>query len=451
MAPSPFINNNMMEETVNPIAKGLNEIIINANPNIFDMLSTTGKNLYFPKGILSQGAEAKEKAFQYNATIGIATEHGVPMHLPSIMSYIPLPPSESLNYAPSFGKPDLRKRWKEMMLTKNPSLAGKEISIPVVTNAITHGLSVTAEMWIDEDDVILLPDKIWGNYTLVFTVLRGVKIEQYPMFSPQGGFNLRGFEDAVQGRAGHGKKIVIILNFPNNPTGYTPTEAEGKGIVEIIREAAEKGSNVVVLLDDAYFGLFYDEHIMRESLFAFLAGAHPRIMAIKLDAATKEIYVWGLRVGFITYGTIFEGNAEEAYGALEKKTAGAVRGTISNSPHLSQSIVLGALNSEHFSAEKEEKYGVMRNRAERLKKVLANEKYRDAWDVYPFNSGYFMCLKLKSVDAEQLRLHLLDKYGVGVISLGSTDIRVAFSCVEEKDIQDLFDLIYQGVQDLQGA
>jgi hypothetical protein len=28
---------------------------------------------------------------------------------------------------------------------------------------------------------------------------------------------------------------------------------------------------------------------------------------------------------------------------------------------------------------------------------------------------------------------------------------VAFSCVEEKDIQDLFDLIYQGVQDLQGA
>lgn len=436
---------------MNPIAEELNEIILKANPNIHEMLSVKGKNLYFPRGILTQSAEAKEKAFKYNATIGIATEKGVPMHLPSIMSNISLPPSDSINYASSFGKPGLRKRWKEMMLTKNPSLAGTGISLPVVTNAITHGISVTAEIWIDEDDVILLPDKIWGNYTLVFTVLHGAKIEHYPMFSLQGGFNLSAFEDALKRQAGERKKLVIILNFPNNPTGYTPTEAEGKRIAEIIINAAETGSNVVVILDDAYFGLFYDEHTMKESLFASLADAHPRVMAVKLDAATKEIYAWGLRVGFITYGTVFNGNAEDAYGALEKKTAGAVRGTVSSSPHLSQSIVLGALNSETYAAEKEEKYQVMLKRAERLRKVLANEKYRDAWDVYPFNSGYFMCLRLKDVDAEELRVHLLDQYGVGAIALGNTDLRVAFSCVEEGDIQELFDLIHQGVQDLQGA
>ena len=67
---------------MNPIAEELNEIILNANPNIHEMLSVKGKSLYFPRGILSQGAEAKEKAFKYNATIGIATENGVPMHLP---------------------------------------------------------------------------------------------------------------------------------------------------------------------------------------------------------------------------------------------------------------------------------------------------------------------------------------------------------------------------------
>jgi aspartate/methionine/tyrosine aminotransferase len=438
-----------MEGTVNPIAEGLNEIIGKANPNIYEMLSRKGKNLYFPRGILSQGAEAKEKAFKYNATIGIATENRIPMYLPSIMSYITIPPADSLNYAPSFGKPELRKKWKEMMFTKNPSLGGTEISLPVVTNAITHGLSVTAEMWTDEDDVLLLPDKMWGNYTLVFTVLHGVKIEHYPLFSPEGGFNLRGFEDAVQAQAGRGKNIVLIINFPNNPTGYTPTQAEGKGIAEVIVEAAEQGSNVVAILDDAYFGLFYDEHIMKESLFASLANAHPRVMAIKLDAATKEIYVWGLRVGFITYGTIFKGNAEEAYGALEKKTAGAVRGSISNSAHLSQSIVLGALNSEHYETERQEKYQIMFKRAQKVRTVLASEKYRDAWEVYPFNSGYFMCMKVKAVDAEQLRLHLLERYGVGVISIGHTDIRVAFSCVEEGDIAEVFELIYQGIKDLQ--
>jgi len=434
---------------MNPIAKELNEIIQDANPNIYDMLSEKGKNLYFPKGILSQGEEAKEKASKYNATIGIATEGGVPMHLPSIMSYINLPPNQSLNYAPSFGKPELRETWRQLMLTKNPSLAGKEISLPIVTNAITHGLSVTAEMWIEENDVIILPDKIWGNYNLVFTVLHGAKISQYPLFSSQGGFNLSAFEGALKKEAQERKKIAVILNFPNNPTGYTPTVAEAQRIAEIIINTAEKDNNVVVILDDAYFGLFYDDNVMKESLFALLAGGHPRIMAIKLDAATKEIYVWGLRVGFITYGTFLKGSPEDAYEALEKKTAGAVRGSISNSPHLSQSIVLGSLNSDNYKIEKEEKFRIMSNRATRVKEVLASNKYSEAWDVYPFNSGYFMCMGLKTVDAEELRLHLLDRYGVGVISLGKTDIRVAFSCVEEENIPELFDIIFQGIKDLE--
>ncbi len=434
---------------MNPIAQELNEIIKEANPNIYEMLSDKGKNIYFPRGILSQSAEAKEKASKYNATIGIATETGAPMHLPSIMSYINLPPNKSLNYAPSFGIPELRETWQRLILQKNPSLISKEISLPIVTNAITHGLSVTADMWIDENDVIMLPDKIWGNYNLIFTVLHKAQIRQYPLFSSKGGFNLSAFEDSLHEEASRREKIAVLLNFPNNPTGYTPTEAEGKKISEILLNLAEKGTNILLIADDAYFGLFYDDNSMKESFFALLAGAHPRIMAIKLDGATKENYVWGLRVGFITYGTLLKGNPKNCYDALERKTAGTVRGTISNSPHLSQSIVLGSLNSENYKSEKEEKFTVLCNRATRLKEVLANNKYMDAWDVYPFNSGYFMCLRLKKVNAEELRLHLLDQYGVGVISLGNTDIRVALSCVEVENIQDLFDIIFQAIQDLE--
>ena len=90
----------------------------------------------------------------------------------------------------------------------------------------------------------------------------------------------------------------------------------------------------------------------------------------------------------------------------------------------------------------------MKGRALKTKAVLDSGKYDACWDYYPFNSGYFMCLKLKHVDAERLRLHLLDKYGVGAISIGSTDLRIAFSCIAEADIQELFDLIYQAAQDL---
>ena len=91
----------------------------------------------------------------------------------------------------------------------------------------------------------------------------------------------------------------------------------------------------------------------------------------------------------------------------------------------------------------------MKARAQEVKRVLADSKFREAWEAYPFNSGYFMCLKLKTVEAEPLRVHLLEKYGVGLISLGKTDLRVAFSCLEKEDIQELFDTIFQGVKHLE--
>lgn len=69
------------------LAKKLNEAIKTENPNIYDMLSDLGKNLYNPKGILSQSAEASERAYRFNATIGIATEEHEPMHFQHIQNH----------------------------------------------------------------------------------------------------------------------------------------------------------------------------------------------------------------------------------------------------------------------------------------------------------------------------------------------------------------------------
>ena len=239
-------------------------------------------------------------------------------------------------------------------------------------------------------------------------------------------------------------KAIVLLNFPNNPSGYTPSVAEGDAIVAAIKEVAEAGCNVVAITDDAYFGLFYEDS-MKESLFGKLANLHPRILSVKLDGATKEEYVWGFRVGFVN----FAAESEAVMTALEKKTMGIIRATISNCPHLSQTLVVKALQSADFIPQKAEKYEVMKGRALEVKRVLDQGKFDDQFVYYPFNSGYFMCLKLKTVDAEKLRVHLLDKYGVGAISIGSTDLRVAFSCIAKEDIEELFGLIYQAVLDLQ--
>jgi aspartate/methionine/tyrosine aminotransferase len=357
-------------------------------------------------------------------------------------------PKASITYAPSFGIPALRKAWQDSLFMKNPSLSGKIISLPVTTCGITHAISMFADIWLDPGDVIVLPDMMWGNYNMILNVKKGAVLRHYPLFSTDGKFNLTAFEEIIRAEAKKHDKITVLLNFPNNPTGYSVTVEEGKHIVEILTSTADAGTNIIAVTDDAYFGLFYEDQVQKESLFANLCDRHPRLLAVKLDGATKENFVWGLRVGFITYGCPIKGDPMPVYDALEKKTAGSIRGSISNASHLGQTIVLKSMQGDRFTAEKEEKFKILQNRARCVKKVLSDSKYKDAWDVYPFNSGYFMCIRLKTVNAETLRLHLLEKYGVGLISIGDKDLRIAFSCLEENDIPELFNIVLKGVEDL---
>ena len=383
------------------------------------MLSELGKRLFFPKGILAQSAEAKDKATRYDATIGIAREKGKPMFLPSVMKYFnDLTPGETLTYAPATGRPDLRKKWREELLRKNPSLASKSFSLPIVSGGVTHALSLVGDLFLDPGDMVLLPDKFWENYELLYGVRMQAQLGLFPFFSDRGGFNVEALRLALAARAGC-RKTMLVLNFPNNPTGYSITAAESEQIAAVLLEAAENGSNLIAMTDDAYFGLFYGAELAQESLFARLANLHERILAIKVDGPTKEEFVWGLRTGMLTFGTRAASNSDALYQALEKKVAGAIRSAVSNCSHPSQSVLVKALSSKTVMAERKEKQSILRERALRVHEVLTKPEFTRFWDAYPFNAGYFMCVRLKGIDAETFRKHLLEKYGVGVIADGA--------------------------------
>ena len=165
-----------------------------------------------------------------------------------------------------------------------------------------------------------------------------------------------------------------------------------------------------------YYNMFFDDAVEPESLFGRLARTHENLLAVKVDGATKEEFVWGLRVGFLTYG--IKNGTPAVYAALEQKTAGLIRATVSNISHASQSIVLRALNHPDFRKQQREKIDILRARAAVTAGECRKAEYADLWDVYPFNSGYFMCLRLKQVLAETVRQHLLEHHGLGIIALG---------------------------------
>lgn len=441
-----------MTDNYHPLAKALNQTLEQAAPELFSTMSALGKRLYFPKGILAQGAEAKAKAKRVNATIGIATEGPQPMFLPSIHRTLSgLSVDEAYNYAPPNGRQKLRELWRDKQLAENPSMKGKSIGLPIVTQAITHGLTMVGDLFVDPGDVVVAPDQLWDNYSLTFETRLGARIETFPLFEGSG-FNVPALAETLRAQGKQHKKLIVLLNFPNNPTGYMPTAAEGKGIVAAIEAEAKQGTKLVVVCDDAYFGLFY--HLggqsLTESLFGPLCNLHRNIVPIKLDGATKELFVWGLRCGFITFGLGHAENAQAALDALDAKARADIRSSISNSPMISQSMVEKALAQESIADERKQKLGVLEARAKEVDRVARDPRFADSWQVYPFNSGYFMLIKVKGVEANRLREHLLDKHGIGLISTSPTDLRVAFSCLELDQVVPLFESVHTAIKELRG-
>jgi aspartate/methionine/tyrosine aminotransferase len=430
---------------MNPQAEELNKIIQEKNPVVYELLSKKGKAIFFPtKGILGQSADAK--GTKINATIGTAIEDdGSPMRLEAISSKIGIDPSLTFPYAPSFGRPDIRASWKKLIYKKNPLLSDKEISLPIVTNALTHGVSMVGYMFVDEGDEVISPNLFWGNYNLILNNAYGSIIGSFNLFK-DGGFDLDAFK--IKLNEGPIGKKILILNFPNNPSGYSPLVAENIAIVKIIKEAAEKGNKIVVITDDAYWGLVFEEGVEKQSIFALLADIHENVLAVKIDGPTKEDYVWGFRVGFLTYG--IKGGDAKLYGALESKTAGAVRGNISNAANISQSLLLQAYTNEDYDRQKQEKYELLKTRFVAVKTALKDDKYKAYFNALPYNSGYFMCIKLADgIDGEALRQLLIQKYSIGTINLNNI-IRIAFAAVAATDMKKLFEGIYEACKEING-
>jgi aspartate/methionine/tyrosine aminotransferase len=438
---------------MNPLADKLNSVLDGTIAG--RLLSNLGRRFYFPRGIIAQAAEAKKAAHLANGTIGMAYRGGKPMILSAIADSMPtLAPEEAVAYAPTAGMEKIRQVWKEQLIQKNPSLNPEGISLPVVIPGLTAGLSCMADMFLCKGAAILASDPCWDNYSLITEVRRGAELTGIPFFgdpkqpsfgAPGQGLDLEGISRAVKNAAKTGT-VRIIFNFPNNPSGYSPTVAEEEALVQIIRETAEGGADVLVICDDAYFGLFYEETISRESLFVRFADLHEKILAVKIDGPIKEDYVWGLRTGFLTFGS--RGLNSVQYDALVTKLMGAIRSSVSCANTPAQHLILKAMEDKRTAGEKERYLDIMRRRYNIVKAFVQSHPNHPVLKPLPFNSGYFMSFYCSPVDAETLRGELLARHGIGTVSVGEHYLRVAFSGIDEDLLTEVYQIIYRTADQL---
>jgi len=423
---------------MNPLATELNEILEGTVAE--RLFSNFGRRIYFPKGIIAQSAEAKKSATTANGTIGMAYKNGKPLILSAIAANMAaFTPEETVAYAPTAGIEKARTAWRDQMVKKNPSLDPEKISLPAVIAGLTAGLSCTADLFAGKNSSLIASDPCWDNYGLIFETRRQARIIPVQFLGEGAGLDIEAISAAVRKEAKTGA-VRIIFNFPNNPSGYSATIKEADALVGLFKETAENGADVLAICDDAYFGLFYEDDIAKESLFAKLANLHERVLAVKIDGPTKEDYVWGLRAGFLTFGS--KGLNQTHYDALVKKLTGAIRSSVSCSNTSAQHLMLKVMEDPRTPDEKAAFKELLRRRYSLVKEFLKANPDHPVLRPMPFNSGYFMSFRCNT-DAEAIRRELLQKHGIGVISLGRHCLRVAFSSIDEEKIVPVYRQIYE--------
>lgn len=428
----------------------MNELAIELNDalkgTVVDSLwSGLARRLYFPRGIISQGGEARKLATLANGTIGTTIVDGAPAILPSIQKQVPsLTARELVSYAPTAGLEDIRHKWHELQQKKNPLLANKCTSLPVVVPGLTAGISYVADLFIDEDKPLISSDPCWDNYSLICEARRGAPFHTFSMFK-DGKFNIAGLKVALEEDCALCGSARVILNFPQNPSGYSPNHSEIVEICTILKGLSDAGNKLLVVSDDAYFGLNYESDIEKQSLFAYTSDLSENILAVKIDGPTKEDFAWGFRCGFLTFGC--KGFNEAQYNALVKKLMGAIRSSVSCSATPSQNIILRSLADENNDKEKAVFHKILKDRYEAVRTFCNNRKSK-VIEPLPFNSGYFMSFHMDKINAEDLRVRLLHERGIGTISIDSKTLRVAFSSIERDKIEAVYSAIYDVAEEL---
>ncbi len=398
---------------MDPAAR-LNQLIDVHLPAAGRALSALGRRAFFPVDIPAQSADAK--GCSINATIGEVTDgRGAPLALPLLSEhFLGMDPAQVFLYAPQGGQPALRQLWQDRLRRR----AEVPMTLPLATCGITQGLSLVGDLFADEGTDVLLPRPAWGNYRQVFGVRRGARIHTYPAANA-GGLDLAGLSEALEKVGGRG---VLLLNFPGNPTGYTPAAEEGRALTELL--LAQPGP-LVVVFDDAYQDMCWEEGLIPHSLFYELAGRAPdRIATVKLDGATKELFFFGARLGFITFGG--EGPGAEA---LAEKARGLLRSSVSTINTASQTLVRMALTHPDLEAQRRVVLSEIGRRYTALKEALRAE----GMDSWPFNSGYFALVPVPG-DADALRRRLIAEAGVGVVSFSDVSaLRLSYGSIRVED------------------
>ena len=150
---------------------------------------------------------------------------------------------------------------------------------------------------MDEGETALTSDWYWDPYSVLCQDM-GRKLDTYTMLDENNKYNLPALKAKVEEILSKQKSLLLIINTPaHNPTGYSLTEDDLQGVIDILKAATEgNGKTATLLLDIAYIDYAGERQEVRK-FFKKLSGLPENILTIVAYSMSKGFTMYGQRTG----------------------------------------------------------------------------------------------------------------------------------------------------------
>ncbi len=304
-------------------------------------------------------------------------------------------------YAPTRGIPELLQLLQEKLAKINNIGTNWKENI-IITNGGSGAITLAyASLFNPGDELIILsPNFISYFYCCLFFDVKVKEIQRNPDFT----IDIEKIEKAVSS-----KTKAILINSPNNPTGYVLSKKELEQISDIAVE-----NDLYIISDEVYENYLYDDSKLYSP--ASFEGMFERV--ITLNAMSKLFSATGFRLGYVAA-------KKEIIDLMEKYSQYTVAGT----NHAAQYGFLEALKMDTSFF-----YEILKSFDERRILVYNRLKELGFGVVKPRGSFYIMpSVKNFNMNGSEFSAKMIKDYGVALVpgeifgSFSDDRIRISYA------------------------
>ncbi|RKJ76125.1 MULTISPECIES: pyridoxal phosphate-dependent aminotransferase [unclassified Pyramidobacter] len=223
------------------------------------------------------------------------------------------------HYTVGNGLPELREKIAAKLRTEN-GCAGYDADSVIVTPGGKYAIYAAVRALVNPGDEVMYLTPGWVSYPAIAQAAAAVSVA-VPL-DPDGGYRIT--EEALEAKV-TSKTRLLIVNYPNNPTGRVLTRPEA----EILRGFMLRHPDVVLLSDEMYEKILFDgnENISPASC----ADIAPRVVTV--NGFSKCVAMTGWRIGYMAAspgivkvaGKLFQHTISCTSGFIQKAAAMAFK------------------------------------------------------------------------------------------------------------------------------